>query len=152
MIPTLKARETALVVGAGPAGLEAALTLARRGIEVSLVERDGELGGRLRWERRLQGARGLDRVREHRIYPLDRMANLQVFRGSPLDADDIIDYGAQRVFLATGSRWRFDGVGPATPHGIPGLNETSDGWALTPEQVGERVLAGQRIAGPCRRL
>jgi dimethylamine/trimethylamine dehydrogenase len=148
VIPMLKARETALVVGAGPAGLEAALTLARRGLEVSLVERDGELGGRLRWESRLPGARSLDRVREHRSYKLDRMANVQVFRGSPLDANDIIDYGAQRVFLATGSRWRLDGVGPATPHGIIGLNETSDAWALTPEQVVERVLAGHVIAGP----
>ena len=37
-----------LVVGGGPAGLKAAEIAARRGHEVTLVEREPELGGRLR--------------------------------------------------------------------------------------------------------
>lgn len=148
VIPMIKARATALVVGAGPAGLEAALTLARRGLEVSLVEGTGKLGGRLGWESSLPGARSLDRVREYRTYHIDRTPNVSVFRESPLGANEIIEFGAQHVFLATGSRWRLDGVGQGTPQGIEGLVTASAGWALTPEQAVERVLAGNVIAGP----
>ena len=141
-IPVHKARETALVVGAGPAGLEAALTLAQRGLEVSLVEAGSELGGRILWERQLPGVRTLDRVRDYRIYQLERLANVQIFRGSRLEADDVVEYGAQRVFLATGSKWRGDGVGPGTPAGIPGAVDGKSPIVMTPEQVVERALAG----------
>jgi dimethylamine/trimethylamine dehydrogenase len=36
-----------LVVGAGPAGLEATLALAKRGYEVTLAESAADLGGRM---------------------------------------------------------------------------------------------------------
>ena len=42
-----------LIVGAGPAGLECALTLGRRGYEVTVAEAADEFGGRLRFETRL---------------------------------------------------------------------------------------------------
>ena len=42
-----KARCRVLVVGAGPAGLEAARALGRRGYEVMLAESGRELGGRV---------------------------------------------------------------------------------------------------------
>lgn len=147
-MPTFPAGGSALVVGAGPAGLETALTLARRGLEVSLVEATSKPGGRLLWESFLPGARSLDRVREYRTQQIDRMANLTVFRGSPLDANTVLEFGAKHVFLATGSYWRRDGVGPGTPQGISGLNEQPADWVLTPEQVVERVIAGSSIAGP----
>jgi dimethylamine/trimethylamine dehydrogenase len=149
IIPRLRERETALVVGAGPAGLEAALTLARRGLEVSLVEAAGELGGRLQWESRLPGARTLDRVREHRVYRLERMANVNLFRGSALTADEVIEFGAKRVVLATGAHWRVDGIGPSTPQGIAGLGESAgDGIVRSPESVVATLAAGGTLRGP----
>ncbi len=39
-----------LVIGGGPAGIKAATQAAQAGIKVMLVEREGELGGHLRWE------------------------------------------------------------------------------------------------------
>jgi dimethylamine/trimethylamine dehydrogenase len=133
--------ETALIVGAGPAGLEAALTLARRGVEVSLVEREAELGGRIDWESKLPGCQTVARVRDYRIYQLERMSNVQIYRGSPVDVDDILQFGAKRVVLATGAAWRTDGVGPATPNGIAlkaGVH------VLSPEAV----VRGAAITGP----
>jgi dimethylamine/trimethylamine dehydrogenase len=147
-IPVYVPRETALVVGSGPAGLEAALTLARRGLKVSLAESSLELGGRLNWESRLPGAATLGRVRDYRVYQLERMANVEIFRGSALTAREILDFGAQRVILATGSHWRTDGVGPATPDGIAGLMSAVPAWILSPEQVVEQIMAGKKIEGP----
>jgi heterodisulfide reductase subunit A-like polyferredoxin len=45
--PGIEIKDTALVVGAGPAGLSAALALAGQGVRVFLVDRDGKLGGNL---------------------------------------------------------------------------------------------------------
>lgn len=44
----VKIQQSALVIGGGPAGMNAALTLAENGFPVHLVEREGELGGHLR--------------------------------------------------------------------------------------------------------
>ncbi len=142
-------RATALVVGAGPAGLEAALTFARRGLEVSLVEAQLELGGRLAWEAQLPGAKTLGRVRDYRVYQLQRMANVQILRDSPIGADEVIEFGAAHVVLATGASWRLDGVGPSTPAGIAGLDTPGDApeWVLSPEQLVRGVLQGRRLAG-----
>lgn len=133
--------ESALVVGAGPAGLEAALTLARRGVEVSLVEREQYLGGRIGWEAQLPGCQTLMRVRDHRIYQLERMSNVDIYRSSPVDVDDILQFGARRVVIATGATWRTDGVGPATPNGIALHDGVS---VLSPEAV----IRGAPVSGP----
>jgi dimethylamine/trimethylamine dehydrogenase len=148
VLPIYAAKETALVVGSGPAGLEAALTLARRGLNVSLVESATELGGRLRWESRLPGMATLLRVREHRLYQLERMSNVEIIRGSAVTARDILEFGAQHVFLATGSSWRLDGVGPATPNGISGIASAPADWLVSPEQVIDRVRIGATLKGP----
>jgi dimethylamine/trimethylamine dehydrogenase len=140
--------ETALVVGAGPAGLEAALILGRRGYQVTLIESGTELGGRLQWEARLPGARTLSRVRDYRVHQLRRLANVDIVLDSPVGVEDIMAFGAQRVVLATGSRWRIDCVGPSTPHGVPGLASAPRDWLLAPEEVVDRIGKNQRIPGP----
>jgi dimethylamine/trimethylamine dehydrogenase len=130
--------ERVLVVGAGPAGLEAALSLARRGCEVLLAEKNNELGGRLRRESRLPGLGNWIRVSDHRQHMLSKLPNAEIFRGSDLSADDIGDLDLRHVVLATGSHWRRDAIG------VTGEEAIAFQDALTPDDV----FAGATIAGP----
>ncbi len=99
-----------LVVGAGPAGLEAARACAERGYEVALAEADVALGGRVRRERALPGLSAWGRVADYREYQLSQKANVETYLDHALTADEVLELGAGHVCLATGSRWRRDGV------------------------------------------
>lgn len=94
-----------LVVGAGPAGLEAALTLGRRGFAVALAEADGEAGGRVLFESRLPGLSAWRRLVDYRMGQLVRMANVDLYFDSRLTADDVAEFGADHVVVATGAAW-----------------------------------------------
>ncbi len=97
-----------LVVGAGPAGMEAARALGQRGYRVALAEAGRVLGGRVVREAALPGMREYIRVRDWRDGQIAKMENVEVFRESRLTAQDIRDFGANHVVIATGARWRRD--------------------------------------------
>ncbi|RMF38075.1 MAG: FAD-dependent oxidoreductase [Alphaproteobacteria bacterium] len=100
-----------LVIGGGPAGLECAMQLARRGYEVTLAEAESELGGRALKESRLHGLAAWRRVVDHRLFDLRQRANVRLFTDSRLTAADVAETGIADVFLATGAAWRRDGRG-----------------------------------------
>ena len=100
-----------LVVGAGPAGLEAARALGVRGYEVALTEATRELGGRVTAESLLPGLSAWNRVRDYREQAINEMSNVTVYRESVMTAGDIAEFGFEHVIVATGSIWRTDGVG-----------------------------------------
>jgi dimethylamine/trimethylamine dehydrogenase len=107
---TKGASDSVLVVGAGPAGLEATRALGVRGYTVMLAEAGTELGGRVSRESKLPGLGYWSRVRDYREYQISQMPNVQVFRDNHLSADDILGMGIEHVAIATGARWRTDGV------------------------------------------
>ena len=90
-----------LVVGGGPAGLKAAEIAARRGHRVTLVEREPELGGRLRLVRGLGDAAELLRSVEWLELEL---RDLDVDVRTGVEADETLLAGAEVVVLATGSQ------------------------------------------------
>jgi 2,4-dienoyl-CoA reductase (NADPH2) len=91
-----------LVVGGGPAGLEAARVLSGRGHRVSLWEAAPELGGMLR-------------VARHADYLLDlylgwmvrqvEQAGVEIRLGCVADVDAVRGAGADEVVVATGATW-----------------------------------------------
>ncbi|UCH40237.1 MAG: FAD-dependent oxidoreductase [Gammaproteobacteria bacterium] len=102
--------ESVLIVGAGPAGLEAARALGLRGYQVVLAEAATELGGRVARERKLPGLSAWGRVADYREYQLSQMPNVDIYLDNELSVEDILEFGFEHVLLATGSRWRADGV------------------------------------------
>ncbi len=141
-----KGRENdALVIGAGPAGLECAMQLARRGYQVTLAEASDELGGRVLSESRLPGLSAWGRVADHRAHDLRQRANAQIFTQSRLGADEVLELGIANVFVATGSHWRKDGIGRSTLRTPP--NVDAKAAVFTPDDImaGVRPPDGQVV-------
>ncbi len=120
-LPPRREASRVLVVGGGPAGLEAARALGQRGYEVSVAEARRELGGRVTREARLPGLAEWARVRDWRAGQIGKLPNVSVYLDSPLSAQDVLDFGAEHVVLATGCHWRRDGFGRSNGLGVEGL-------------------------------
>jgi dimethylamine/trimethylamine dehydrogenase len=140
-IPPRSGEDDFLIVGAGPTGLECARVLGRRGYTVHLVEAQTELGGRVTREARLPGLAAWARVRDYRLGQLRKLANVEILPASPVTAEHVLEFGARRVVLATGARWRRDGVGRTHTLPVPGFGREG---LLTPDDV----MDGRYPAGP----
>ena len=132
IIPAAGERRRVLVVGAGPAGLEAARALGQRGFDVMLAERARKLGGRINLESALPGFSEWARVRDWRDTQLAKLPNVEIFRESEMTAESVLELGASHVVLATGAHWRKDGFGRATP--VPPIKDAFPNL-LAPEDI-----------------
>ncbi|MBB5868741.1 dimethylamine/trimethylamine dehydrogenase [Allocatelliglobosispora scoriae] len=139
-IPSKDTDDTIFIIGAGPAGLEAARALGQRGYSVLLAERDRELGGRVRRESLLPGLATWGRVRDWRLGQLKRMRNVQLLPGNEITADDVLQAEMSLVAIATGARWRSDGIGRHHSAPIPGLDSIP---VFTPDDI----MAGRLPSG-----
>ncbi|MDH3660931.1 MAG: FAD-dependent oxidoreductase [Alphaproteobacteria bacterium] len=134
-----------LVIGGGPAGMEAARVAAERGHRVTLVEKSQHLGGRFRLAAK--------QPKRHEIADflawLERQLTkhqVEIRRATALGVDEIRAIGADEIILATGSRPPTDGFQRALPHirKLPGVDlphVTSAEDALDDKAtLGKRVL------------
>jgi len=110
-IPPLETRENHLIIGGGPAGLEAARALVQRGAKVTLADGRSTWGGRVTQESALPGLAAWRRVRDHRLWQLQQSAQADMYLESQLSAEDVLAFGIGHVAIATGAKWRLDGVG-----------------------------------------
>jgi dimethylamine/trimethylamine dehydrogenase len=126
-----------LVVGAGPAGLEAGRALGQRGFQVTIADTASEAGGRVARECRLPGLSAWGRVRDWRLLQINKMPNVALYLESEMTAETVAELGADHVLVATGAAWRRDGTGRhlVTPAAI-----TDDAVVLTPDDL----MAGRR--------
>ncbi|WP_069805043.1 mycofactocin system FadH/OYE family oxidoreductase 2 [Thermogemmatispora onikobensis] len=129
-------RPRVLVVGGGPAGMQAAKVIAQRGGQVRLYERQPETGGQINLIVRVPGrvefgdaARNLQRELAE--------VGVEVITATEVDADFVLREQADAVIIATGSR-----PGPVP---VPGgdLPHVANPWQVL---LGEKTAAaGQRV-------
>ncbi|MBB1250556.1 FAD-dependent oxidoreductase [Rhizobium sp. G21] len=144
--------KTVLVVGGGPAGLEAARVAAERGHVVTLVEAASRLGGNFRLAgsqpRRAQIIDLLDWY-ERQLNRLGVDVRLNVY----MEAEDVAAHGADHVILATGSMPTETGFQKAIPSVdiLPGI-ELGGVWSIEAvmarqAKLGRRVLVLDEAGG-----
>ena len=134
-----------LIVGGGPAGLEAASSLIKSGNDVILADAADYWGGRVTLESKLPGLAEWSRVRDWRIWQLQQVPNAELYLKSKLTSEDLLSYGVENIVLATGASWRADGVGRI--HRAP-LKYLNSNRILTPDDVMAGKLLDDMSKGP----
>lgn len=120
-----------LVVGGGPAGLEAARTAALRGHKVSLHEATKSLGGQLVYARQAPHRADLGLIADYLVSELD-LLGVDVHINSLVDEEAIAEIAPDEIILATGSTPRTDGfqiafpVEPVPGHDLPHVHSSWD--------------------------
>ncbi len=133
-----------LVVGGGPAGMEAARVAAERGHGVVLAEAGPQLGGAFRLAgqqpRRAQILELIDWYERE----LARLG-VDVRLNTPLDADEVPAFGADVIVLATGSLPTGTGFQRQMPQQarLPGI-ELPNVWSIE-DVMGRLAKPGKRI-------
>jgi 2,4-dienoyl-CoA reductase-like NADH-dependent reductase (Old Yellow Enzyme family) len=137
------------VVGAGPAGLRAAAIAARRGHDVTLLERETALGGHLELLSRLPGRGAWSAA----IAWMERealRAGARLLAGHEATPASVSETEPDAVLLAAGARWDVSGEDPGRP-GAPPIPIAPGVRALDVETALRRALEdplalGTRIA------
>jgi 2,4-dienoyl-CoA reductase-like NADH-dependent reductase (Old Yellow Enzyme family) len=128
-------RKHVLVVGGGPAGMEAARVAAERGHRVTLLERESRLGGQARLAGLLPFRNGWTIFAREAAERLAR-AGVDVRLGLEAGPQDVAGYGADVLVVATGSRFQSRSI----PGAVPGLVTDPITVLTTGEVDGEHVL------------
>lgn len=133
-----------LVIGAGPAGLEAATALGQRGYRVLLAEKSSHPGGRVSLESTLPGLGEWSRVRDYRVQKIARMTNVELYLESELTPDEILEIHPDHVVIATGASWRNDGFGQ--DQHLPIKNLGPENQRYTPDDIfNNRMPRGKTV-------
>ena len=118
-VETAPRASTVVVVGAGPAGLEAARTSALRGHQVVLMEREEELGGALRLWAKLPDRGVYHKAIEFWRRELDRLG-VDIRTGVVATAAGVLAEDPDAVIVATGSLYSAEGRSNHRDYAIPG--------------------------------
>lgn len=143
-------KDSVLVVGAGPSGAEAARVLMESGYTVHLYDKAEKIGGHVNLVATLPGLGEWSYHRDYRETQITKLVKKnkesQVALGQkPITADEVLQYGADKVIIATGSSWNTDGTNCLTHEPIPGADASLPDQ-LTPEQVFEgKKKIGKRV-------
>lgn len=113
LLPTRRAK-TIAVVGAGPAGLSAAVNLAERGHRVDLFEALDRIGGQFDIARRIPGKEEFDESIRYFTRKLE-LTGVQVHLNTRVTAAELIERRYDEVVLATGVRPRIPDI-PGIDH------------------------------------
>jgi len=131
--PAVKGGQKVYIIGAGPAGLEAARTVALRGREVVLYEREATPGGAVALAAKGPGRGELQLIIDYLQSELERLG-VEVHTGVEVTAELILAQRPHTVIVATGAHTA-TGLLPIPGHDLPHVTDI------------RRVLAGEPIEG-----
>ncbi len=131
-----------IVVGAGPSGLEAALTAARRGHRVTLYDAAEEPGGLVRYSRAAPHRDDIGLICDW-LWDQVRQAGVHTELGVRVDGATVRAAAPDAVIVATGSLPRRDGVQRMRP--ALRIGELSPARVVTPVEV-----LGGEVTAPAR--
>ena len=145
--PKAGSDDSILVVGAGPAGAECARVLMERGYVTHIVDQADKIGGYVNDVSTLPGLGEWGYHRDYRETQLQKLVkknrDSQVALGvNPFSVDDCLEYGAEKIVIATGATWNTDGTNAFTHDPIPGVDAGLPSH-VTPEQI----FAGNKEIG-----
>jgi NADPH-dependent 2,4-dienoyl-CoA reductase/sulfur reductase-like enzyme len=136
-------RKRVVVIGGGPAGLEAAWVAAARGHEVTLLERSAQLGGKIRLAAMLPGRAEMAAFADWRADECVRR-DVDIRRGVDAGPEVVTELEPDAVIVATGGRAAVDT--PSKSHAMP-VAGSEQQWVIDHERalleadsLGERVV------------
>jgi len=132
-----------VVIGGGPGGLEAAWVAAARGHRVMLLERSGELGGKIRLAQRLPGRAEMADFADWRAAECERQG-VELRLHTEATAESVVALAPDAVIVATGGRATKLGSSKFFPMPIAGSEQDfvldHEQALAAPEVVGQRVV------------
>lgn len=133
-----------VVIGAGPAGLEAARLGAERGFDVVLLEKDQEIGGQIRLMcKSIPEREEFNEIVRWRKKQLESLG-VEVRTGVTVDVATVKALDADHVIIATGAKSR--------KHEAPGCDAdnvfTDLEWVSENREIGDNVLIVDRVGRP----
>ena len=131
-------KKKVVVIGGGPSGMEAAMVAAKRGHDVTLIEKDDHLGGKLVFARQAAFKKVLENFMDYQIHMMDKLGIHVILNTTA--TPELVEYMQPDAVLAA------VGADPVIPK-IPGVNGSN---VITAEECYRKGLAGepmgQRIA------
>lgn len=134
-----------LIVGGGPAGMEAARVAALQGHKVILAEASSQLGGAANAARRAPKMQTIGNAIDWQEREIFRLG-VEVRLGTYMEAEDVLAEGADKIVIATGSLPRMDGVQfgnpgePAVGAHLPHVISSLDLFLGPPRDLGKTAL------------
>ena len=128
-----KDRKKVVIIGGGPAGMEAAMVAAQRGHDVTLMEKEDHLGGKLIFSRQVTFKKVLENFMDYLIHMVDKLG-VHVMLNTTATPELVAGLAPDAVLAAVGAD-------PVIPR-IPGVDRQN---VITAEQCYEKALRGEPL-------